>query len=296
MKIRREDVFETSLLTPKTAPLKRKSSQISSRKKAADNRKGVLLALRSWGHLRCSDIGRIIWPNGKYPEQMAQRLVRRLAAKGEILQRRNGWGTPSWVLTRGGAAAVEAMGLKCVHGLDIGSVSGPTFAHRALGTRFGIEKSIQGYSAYGEHAIYHGHAPVRRDELIKRFGKLPDLLIFRENTPATARGPTNQEKIVWWCEVESAAKPLAELIRCVSIASFSGTEIALGTNIKLAGVIFIFDSNQGHAARIAKAARANWHNRSNSEIQAIGRRIVLASVDLVNLGGWQSYIEKYLGE
>lgn len=279
MRLNRAEVLASSLLAPRATYIPPEPPRAeSTRQKAARQRKELLLALRMWGHLRCSDVARLLWPKATYGQQMAQRLTKRLAASGELLARKNGWGMPSWVMTRVGAAAVEAFGHDCSHGLDIGSVSGPTFAHRAMATRFGIEKELEGLHAYGEHAIFHGFGPFGRELLGKRFGKLPDLLLVEPDS-----------KQVWWVEVESAAKPTAELLKCFSVSDQVGASISACGTYKLAGLIFAFDGSQGHAKRLVNTAKIKWAGKGGEAMKAVGRKVSLAYIQLDGLGGWKGY-------
>lgn len=53
-------------------------------------------------------------------------------------------------------------------------------------------------TTYGEYATAHGRAPMSRQGLSERFGKLPDGLVVRGS-------------VVDWVGVEASAKPLVEL-------------------------------------------------------------------------------------
>ncbi|MBV8123490.1 MAG: hypothetical protein JO370_05340, partial [Paucibacter sp.] len=132
---------------------------LSSRAKAEAARVAALKALRHWGHMRCSELARVVYPHASHGEQLAQRLMQRLTERGEAVPRRNALGTRSYVLSRGGAAALDAMGWDAKHGLELSSVAGGTFLHRSLATRYGVEQELRGFTAYGEHAIAQGFAP-----------------------------------------------------------------------------------------------------------------------------------------
>lgn len=121
-------------------------------------------------------------------------------------------------------------------------------------------------------------APVRRDALVKRFKKLPDLLLVQGNR-------------VTWVEVEASAKPMNELQACLGIASGIGQPLLPGTPLTLSGLTFVFDASQGHAARIARAARQRWGDRSPTERRALGSRVTLAHVDLGPFIRWRGMRE-----
>lgn len=262
MKFSPDSSVLTCLLTPtQRTPFTPRAS--SPKAKAEAHRVAALKALRHWGHLRCADLARILWPNARYAEQLAQRLMLRLDhERGEVISRLNALGTRSYVLTRRGAAALDGMGFATHHGMELSSVGGATFIHRTLGTAVGILKAHQGFEAYGEHAIAQGMAPAKRDALVKRYKKLPDMLLVRDGKAI-------------WLEVEASAKPLADLRACVRIASAVGQPLTPGSPITLAGLAFAFDASQGHAQRIARAAREEWRDTSPVARQRLSTRVTL---------------------
>ena len=269
------------LLNPNRAPRSRPNG-LSAKAKAEAHRVAALKALAHWGHLRCGDLARLLWPRAKYAEQMAARLMRRLEnERAEVASRLNAIGTRTFVLTRRGAAALDLLGVSAHHGMELCSVAGATFIHRAIGTSHGIAKAQQGFEAFGEHAIAQGAAPASREALVKRFRKLPDLLLVRGDK-------------VTWVEVEASAKPMRDLQACVHIASAVGQPLVPGSSLTLAGLTFAFDQSQGHAQRIARAARQLWSERSKGEREVMARRITLAHVDLGPLVRWQGLRESAL--
>ena len=208
--------------------------------------------------------------------------MRRLESeRAEVASRLNSIGTRTFVLTRRGAAALDLLGVSAHHGMELCSVAGATFIHRAIGTAHGITKAEQGFEAFGEHAIAQGAAPASREALVKRFRKLPDLLLVRGDK-------------VTWVEVEASAKPMRDLQACVHIASAVGQPLVQGSSLTLAGLTFAFDQSQGHAQRIVRAARHLWSERSKGEREAMARRITLAHIDLGPLLRWQGQRESVL--
>lgn len=280
MRISPQDDLMNRLLAPASRPRIAPAS-LSPKAKAEVARVEALKALRHWGHLRANDIARLLWPHHRYGEQMGQRLLRRLEDRGEIAARLNALGTRSYVLTRRGAAALDALNLDTRHGLELCSVGGATFVHRALGTAFGLAKQAQGFHAYGEHAIAGGLAPASRDALIKRFKKLPDLLLERGGQ-------------VIWCEVEASAKPLREIQACTRITSAVGHPLLPGSGLTLTGLTFVFDASQGHGQRIVRAARQQWSDRPVAERRVLAERVTLAHLELGPFIRWKGMREQPL--
>lgn len=280
MRISPQDDLMNRLLAPASRP---RIAPVcpSPKAKAEAARVEALKALRHWGHLRAGDIARLLWPHHRYGEQMGQRLLRRLEDGGEVVARLNAIGTRSYVLTRRGAAALDALNLDTRHGLELCSVGGATFIHRALGTAFGLAKQAQGFDAYGEHAIAGGFAPVSRDALAKRFKKLPDLLLVRGDR-------------VTWAEVEASAKPFRELQACTRIASAVGQPIVPGSSLTLGGLMFAFDASQGHGQRIVRAARQQWNDKTTAERRVLAERVILAHLELGPFVRWKSMREQPL--
>lgn len=147
------DLLDGLLRAPAVQP-----KQATSRERAAANRLRVLQTVAEHGHLRCSDLAAACWPGTKYGEQMAQRTVRALVERGELMPRRNCHGGVSVVLTRVGAAALEVRGIAARHGLDLASVSGPTFTHNALTARWCLHKRAQGFQTFTEYALVNADA------------------------------------------------------------------------------------------------------------------------------------------
>lgn len=281
MKFSPDSPVLTGLLIPtQREPLTARAP--SPKAKAEAHRIAALKALRHWGHLRCTDLARILWPNAKYAEQLAQRLMLRLdQERGEVISRLNALGTRSYVLTRRGASALDAMGFAAHHGMELSSVGGATFIHRTLGTAVGILKAHQGFDAYGEHAIAQGMAPTRREALVNRYKKLPDMLLVK-GSKAT------------WLEVEASAKPLAELRACTRIASAVGQPLTPGSPITLAALAFAFGASQGHAQRIARAAREEWRDVPPAVRQRLSAGVALWHIDLGPSLRWQGLHESSL--
>lgn len=244
-----------------------KPKQPTSRERAAANRLAVLRAVAAHGHLRCADLAAACWPSARYGLQMAQRGVRGLVEAGELLARRNAHGSTSYVLTRPGAAALELHGVAARHGLDLASVSGPTYAHHALTARWCLHKQAQGFDAWSEYAVLTGQAPVSAQQLRTRLRKMPDAVLVRGDK-------------LWLAETEAAPKATAELVRIVSLAEHVGRRLHPELPYTLAGVVVLFDATLNHAARVAKAARERWGHLSAAEQALLASRVTLAAADI----------------
>ncbi len=255
------DVLGELLRKPAPRP-----KQATSRERAAANRLRVLQAVAEHGHLRRVDLAAACWAGTKFGEQMAQRTVRTLVESGELKPRVNALGGTSFVLTRPGAAALEVRCIAAHHGLDL-AVSGPTFRHTALTSRWCIHKQSQGYQAFTEHALINGRAPVSRELLLKRLGKHIDAVLIKGDK-------------LYACETESAPKAAAELMRIAAMAEHVGRKLHPDMPYVLAGVFIVFDAGQNHGARIAKAARERWSRYSAADQATLAGRITLARADL----------------
>lgn len=238
----------------------------TAHERAAQNRLRVLQAVALHGHLRCSELA-TCWPGTRYGEQMAQRTVRGLVASGELKARVNSLGGLSYVLTRPGAAALEVRGIPARHGLDLASVSGPTFMHFALTSRWCLHMAALGFQAYTEYALVNGYAPVTRAQLLQRFKKMPDAVLVRGDK-------------LWLCETESAPKATQELVRICALAEHVGRKVHPDLPFVLAGVYVVFNAEQNHASRIAKAAHERWWRYSAGEQATLAARITLSRVAL----------------
>jgi hypothetical protein len=243
-----------------------KPRQPTSRERAAMNRLRVLQTVAEHGHLRCADLA-TCWPGAKYAQQMAQRTVRSLVVSGELLPRRNCHGGLSYVLTRVGAGALDVRGITARHGLDLASVSGPTFTHNALTARWCLHKRSQGFDTFTEYALQNSLAPVSAQQLLKRYGKLPDAVLVRGER-------------LWLVETESVPKSMQELLRIVGLAEHVGRKVHPELPYVLAGLFVVFDDSQNHAARIVKAVRERWARYNAADQATLAGRITLARASL----------------
>ena len=243
-----------------------KPRQPTSRERAAANRLRVLQAVAEHGSLRCSDLAAACWPAATFGEQMAQRTVRALVATGELMRRRNALGGVSFVLARPGAAALEVRGIVAHHGLDL-SVSGPAYRHSALTARWAIHKRAQGFRTFTEYALMQGQGPLTRELLFKRLGRHVDAVLVRGDK-------------LYAVEVESAPKSTADLMRIAAMAELVGRKLHPDMPFTLAGLFIVFDAEQNHAGRIARAARERWQRYGAADQAVLASRITLARIEL----------------
>lgn len=257
--------IEKALLTSLLCAPAAKPAGPSARELAEQNRLRVLRAVSEHGHLRTTDIAAACWPDARYALQMSQRTTKVLCTTGLLLARRNAHGGTSYVLTRPGARTLEARGIAARHGLDLASVSGSTFAHHALTSRWCIEKHQQGFEVHTEYAIRSGHAPISALQLIARFGKMPDAVLIRGTR-------------LWLVETESAPKASEDLMRIVGLVEKADQRVHAELTYTMAGLYIVFDADLNHSHRLARAGRQRWWGRSAGEKAALASRITLAHV------------------
>lgn len=201
-----------------------------------------------------------------------------------VLSRRNTLGGNSVVLSDGGVAALELAGLNARHGRDLVGVAGATFLHRTLATQYLLHRA-RNARAFGEYAVAHGLAPVGREELSKRFAKVPDGLVYYK---------TDQGEVVDIVEVEQSAKPMAELVNVLRWSEVVGSVLGEPGGAKVRRLVVVFDGSQGHARRLLRAARERWGNSGTADQLSAMRRVVLASVDVGPGATWRGCEEKTL--
>lgn len=248
--------------------------QTSPKARADELEAAAVLALAKWGHLRCSDLARVLWRDAAYPEQLAQRLVRKLERRGLVMTRVNTVGTRSFVLTRPGAALGQALGTEARHGLDLASVSGGTFPHRCLATRYGIERELEGATCLGEHSMASTSGAFNRAKLKTLLGKLPDLVAIDNES-------------LDWIEVESAPKATSEIERCLAVARYCGNRFP-HTNTVLRRLVFVCDGRLNHINRITRTAKKLWENFTPTERQSLASRVYFVEVTLGPCAKWES--------
>lgn len=276
MRVRLEATELGALLRPAS----RRRHVPSAIERSVANGLKVLAALADFGALTCADLAAACWPRTVYGEQMAQRTVRALLRAGQVAERTSSLGTRVLVLTRPGAAALEVRGTAAHHGLDL-AVGGANYRHSALTAAWCIRRRLLGFDVYTERAIASGRAPVSREVLFKRFGKHADAALIRGDN-------------LYLCETESAPKGSRQLMRICAIAERVGRRVDPEGPLALAGVFVLFDADENHGARVAKAANELWKDRSPDERERLAGRILLSRVALRRPLVWLGCVDERL--
>lgn len=227
------------------------------RQVAHANELATLLAVRSYGHLRRSEIATAIWLRSGpgVAEKGANRTVRRLLDDGELIERTNALGGLSVLLSSKGAARLRAEGHKAKPGYGITSVAGPTFWHRTLTTAYLVRCLGEGRLAFGEYAVTTGLGPVGRGELQERFSKLPDGLVLTRTKHQTGLGAPIY--LADWVEVESARKDIDQLQAMFRLMDrWGGQWLNVAETVVLQRLVLVYSSRQAHERAILRALRA----------------------------------------
>ncbi|MCZ8234960.1 MAG: hypothetical protein O9335_07365 [Inhella sp.] len=275
MKVPTTDLLGVLGATPATAPTSRAPRQTSSRSGREQARVNELKCMRvvaHHGHVRVAELARAVWPKARYAEQVCRRVASRLVAEGLLLERHNALGSRSLCLTRVGATWLEARGIEAQHTLDLSSVSGSTFFHRTLATRYLIERQVEGFQTAGEYLLLRRKAPFPVDRMVKMLRKMPDGAVWQRR----ADGPATVEV----CEVEAARKALPQLAACLRWAELVGQPLDQAGAYRLGGLVFVYDRELNHARRILLAATSLWGHRPLQERVTLERRVKLVAVEL----------------
>ena len=266
-----------------------KSVRPSNRAVAEENEFGALKLVHLYGHARRTEIARALWPTSSahMSEKMAQRTVGRLTDRRELIDRDNILGGHSLVLGKGGAARLRGWGINARTGGDMSSITGTQFQHRTLETCYLIERQIQGHSSWGEHAIASGQAPVSRQELERRFNKLPDGLVL---VPAVERGYTGG-LVADWIEVEGSRKPYRELRRILALAWEAGAWLDDAQTVMLDRVVFVYGHRYNHETSITAALQQYIVARPPTEPGLLLSSIVAARCQIRSPLVWCGYEE-----
>jgi hypothetical protein len=182
---------------------------LDTRQIAASNETAILIYLYRFGWLKTRQIAALVWPEsaegGGY--SMAQRTLRRLKLARKVIAQIAPDGATIYALGRGGAQLlretteiVEAKTTRdCMRYLS-------AYDHRALANDLAISWIAQGKTAWTEHEVQTGRAPIR----VLR-GKIPDLLLdWSEKTVAA-----DDEVVLAWVEVENAWKSNREMDKMI---------------------------------------------------------------------------------
>lgn len=214
---------------------------------AQGNEVRVLRALHRCGWLRTRDIAALVWqrwarqPTGEpslLPPtptsaglRMAQRTLRRLRDKRQVLSSRAPDGSLIYALAEAGARALQELGVAAATGKDLmRTFSAAHYRHRCIANAIALGAIIEGYRVSTEREIAQGLWLGGEAGIA---GKRPDALI---------RGDSR----VWWVEVERSRKNSADYARLLAwlvavrqdIAS-PASSVLLGPNLRWAKVVFI---------------------------------------------------------
>lgn len=214
---------------------------------ARENEVRVLRALHRCGWLRTRDLGALVWrrwarqPAGEpsltpaIPTaagmRMAQRTLKRLRDKRQVLSSRAPDGSLIYALAEGGARLLQELGLAAASGKDLmRTFSTAHYRHRCISNSVAISAIVEGYRVSTEREVAQG-AWLGGEAGIA--AKRPDVLI---------RGNDR----VWWIEVERSRKNDADYARLLAwlqavkqdIARPSGASL-LGANLRWGKVVFV---------------------------------------------------------
>lgn len=181
---------------------------------ARENEVRVLRALHRFGWLRTRDLAALVWqrwarnpagaPSLKPPSptaaglRMAQRTLRRLREKRQVLSSRAPDGSLIYALAEAGARLLLQIGVTAVTGKDlVRSFSAAYFRHRCIANEIAVAAIIEGFRVATEREIAQGLWLGGEDGIA---GKKPDALL---------RGDGR----VWWVEVERSRKNAKDYVR-----------------------------------------------------------------------------------
>lgn len=174
---------------------------------ARENEVHVLRALHRFGWLRTRDLAALVWqrwarnpsgePSLKPPVptaaglRMAQRTLRRLREKRQVLNSRAPDGSLIYALAEAGARVLLQIGVSAVTGKDLmRTFSTAQFRHRSIANEIAVGAIIAGFRVATEREIAQGLWLGGEDGIA---GKKPDVLM---------RGDGR----LWWVEVERSRK------------------------------------------------------------------------------------------
>jgi hypothetical protein len=246
---------------------------------ACQNDFAVLKLIHEFGHLRRSEIGRGVWPRSPptYALKITRRVVRRLLERRLLLERLNGLGGHSLVLSSRGAHRLQEIDVIAQNGYDLSNVLGPQFFHRTLGTCYLIERASLGEKVYGEYSIITGRGLIGRGELSQRFGKIPDGLI---TVPGSTRGLDASLRAADWLEVESSYKRGADLDRIFRTLYRVGQFLDLRETVVLDRVLFLYNATQRHERMLLAHIQRYLREHPVANAEAILDSLVFVSCDI----------------
>lgn len=272
-----------------TPPLNQ-PARLDGRDVAEANELSVLKFVRTFGHLRRSEIALAVWPASSRAsaKRMCSTTVKRMLTKGLLVERPNILGSMSLALTGKGAARLKLEAIEANESGSLSSIAGPQFFHRTVGTCYLLEKARRGAKVFGEYSIIKGWAPVTRAEFSEQYRKNPDGLIV---VSGTERGYADHVLTVDWVEVESSYKPDADLEKIFAIAWHTGTWLDLKETILLDRVVFVYDMRQKHESAILTHLRRYLKDNPLDHPERVLSSIVLVRAKIVTPLVWEGFEE-----
>jgi len=186
---------------------------LDNKLKGEQNRLAILTNLHRFGWLTGHMLATLVWPTSSQGMAMTRRTLRTMLDAKLILKRPLGEGQECITLSAAGARLLtEKYGINASSGasLQLGNV-----LHRACSNWYVIGQMAQGLTAWTEHEIQTGHAPLHSVA-----GKVPDALIETgygliwvevENAWKNRR---EREKVLHFCTQHlssTASQPMVEL-------------------------------------------------------------------------------------
>lgn len=264
---------------------------VDGRLQRQDNELRLLIALRHFGHLRRIEIAALLWPNSSEgsARKMVARTLNGLLQERQVVLVPNTLGEESVALTRPGATRVEAAAqLSCSETASLSSISGPQFFHRALGTRYLIERMRRGDEAFGEYALGKDWCPVTRAQLLLAKRKAPDGLVMR---PGQEAGYHEWLKAVDWVEVESSYKDSEALEKIFRRLPELGTPLLPGKPFILDRLVFVVDQRAYHESYILNRLIAWVRAHPALDFEQILSAVILVRCDVALPLMWRGYTE-----
>jgi hypothetical protein len=235
----------------------------SAQAQRADNLLRTLLAVHLFGHLRHSELAKLIWPFVLPTSRAvsASRFLGYLVKEGYLLRRLNSLGSYSYVLAQRGAVYVsQILPEGSREGSGIAGVQGRTFFHRTLGTAWMVEQLLAGHDVLPEFAINSGRHEITRAGLIQKWGKLPDGLVFHEVCDESG---ALLHYNVDWLEVESTHKGVKERGRVIETGWRLGEPLLDGLPYYLDKLVLLYTEDSNHEIPLVRSAAAKWRATEN---------------------------------
>jgi len=238
-------------------PARRKSSGIEI---ARCQERQALAALHRFGWLVTQDFARLLWPESRYPLDMAYRLTRRLSAKREILIRRTNYGGMIVLAQPGVRRLLDEMGIHARTGKDL---EPSNFTHRRLANAYAIERILDPSEwplCFTEFEIQTRRAPVHT-----YWHKVPDVLLWDEGACG-------------WVECENARKNQHDFHKLLDF-TVEGLRfnMAPAADHPIAEVQFIFE-NHSTKTRIVNELIRRYKKETQLDWYSFSHRIIFVEL------------------